>query len=650
MGSKGMTPKEYRAIFTGLRKTMGTLTEIQRKNLLRIYQEAAKEAGTTLASIADRGVSIEKLQLEAMTELLKKSAQMVADGTNKVTLSLLKDGFSKIGGAQQDLFSTIADRAGLKISGLDTMTMAINNRLIAATVNRTYADGYTYSQKVWGQFDANGRPIGVYGDWVNKIKNIYNLGAAQGIDPVQIARDLEKYVTSTDGKQFFTEGRWGKLVAGTEDYIRRIGTTGPDYRAMRIVRSEMYSSLQTAAIEFGRSNVGSTGMYRWVMQDGRDDWGCECEEYDGQLYKEEDVPSYPHPNCHTAGTLVLTSKGNKKIQDLKVGEYVITKDKQINRICGFYETKYKGIIFIFKTESGKEVRVTPEHKLFVNGDFITADRIQLGDYFQKIRSNTKPFSFVKAESKQFPFFRRKKLTFFSISNGFSRTGMPISTIDFDGQTFVREGNIDIEYVESKIWDWLFSNKGKSVKHNLFIFGSDSIVIKLGSFNFFKFWHLSSGNGGVTGGSRRLEAVKISPSNSFLCIWNIISGRKKASVNNIPRDAKTFGYSFNRKTFFAKKVLKNRGINVDFSTHNDKIISIETEYVNESVYNIRVENDETYFANSILSHNCGCTIVPEIMNMDDFVQMMKDYKDGIDTPDSRKMDVWASKEGLTIVQS
>jgi hypothetical protein len=290
-----MTSQEYKKIFRDLRKTMGSLTVEQQKNLLKIYSQAAKEASKALLSVSD---SLERIQLEAMTELLKRSAQMVADSTNKTVLSLLKSGFDIIGDGQKELIEETASRAGLRITGLDEMIFAINNRLIAATVNRTYANGYTYSERVWGQFDANGNPIGVFGDWINRIKNVVNIGIAQGIDPVQIARDTEKFLTSEGGIREKIEGRWGKLVPGTDEYIRRIGQAPIDYRAMRLVRSELYSSLQTASIEFGRSNPGSTGMYNWILQQGRESWPCDCEDLaKGSPYKEEDIPEYPHPLC-----------------------------------------------------------------------------------------------------------------------------------------------------------------------------------------------------------------------------------------------------------------------------------------------------------------------------------------------------------------
>ena len=101
---------------------------------------------------------------------------------------------------------------------------------------------------------------------------------------------MQEYVRGGVG----TIGRWGKLVPGASDYIRRMGSAGVDYRALRIVRSEMYRGIQSAQVEAGEMNPACTGLYDWVSHNG-------CQICDALMqsgpYKKDDIPDYAHPNC-----------------------------------------------------------------------------------------------------------------------------------------------------------------------------------------------------------------------------------------------------------------------------------------------------------------------------------------------------------------
>lgn len=325
-----MTSAEYSAIYKNLQKTLGTILSERRPDLLRVYQQAAKDAGAALKTVIAKGQSaMTTEQLRALEQMLKKSAQMVADATDDILISSLNKAGTYVGNIEKAYLSGAATEAGIKISGLDNMIYALNQSLIAATINRVYADGYTYSQKVWGQFDINGIPIGVYGDWVKKVKDFTSAGIAQGLDPAKIAKELESYVTSSGAEQFFKAGRWGKLLPGTKEYIKRLGKAGIDYRGIRLIRSELYSSLQTAAVEAGSNNPACTGYFKWILQSGREQWGCSCpDNAAGGPYTKESVPVYPHSNCYCTIEPVLI-RHDDFIQSLK--DYRDGKDTPMTR-------------------------------------------------------------------------------------------------------------------------------------------------------------------------------------------------------------------------------------------------------------------------------------------------------------------------------
>lgn len=76
--------------------------------------------------------------------------------------------------------------------------------------------------------------------------------------------------------------------------------------------------------------------------------------------------------CSPAGTLVSTPDGNIKIEDLKENDLVISYDEEkkcpkINTIHETYKRYYCGDLIELELENGKELKLTPEHLVFVQG-------------------------------------------------------------------------------------------------------------------------------------------------------------------------------------------------------------------------------------------------------------------------------------------
>ena len=150
------------------------------------------------------------------------------------------------------------------------------------TFNRIYADGYTYSQRIWN--------VGI--EYQNDIKRLISTDLALNRDLVETAKDLQAYVK---GKPQLAK-RWGDLIEGNKALFRRLRNV--DYRALRLVRSELYASLQSVSALSGAVNPGCSGWYDWIRQ-STIDWGCNCpDNAAGSPYMLNDLPGYDHPNCY----------------------------------------------------------------------------------------------------------------------------------------------------------------------------------------------------------------------------------------------------------------------------------------------------------------------------------------------------------------
>jgi len=120
----------------------------------------------------------------------------------------------------------------------------------------------------------------------------------QGIDPVIISREIERYLR--EGSEFVI-GRWGKLLPGTAEYKKRLGIAGADYRTQRVVRTELYQMIRDNSIATGTLNPACTEKFNWVLSPAHIDWGCECADIAaGSPYTAQEAQAYSdsiHPNC-----------------------------------------------------------------------------------------------------------------------------------------------------------------------------------------------------------------------------------------------------------------------------------------------------------------------------------------------------------------
>ena len=70
------------------------------------------------------------------------------------------------------------------------------------------------------------------------------------------------------------------------------------------------------------------------------------------------------PPCFCAGELVMTSAGLKEIQDVRIGDYVLTHTNTFQRVVDVMSRKAKGY-YNLKTQGCHNVRVTENHPFFV---------------------------------------------------------------------------------------------------------------------------------------------------------------------------------------------------------------------------------------------------------------------------------------------
>jgi hypothetical protein len=332
MGVRGVTTAEYAALYAQARRKAARMDATMRSQLASVYAQAADEAAAVVREALDRGLSALTLQTwQAIAGRLTRAADLVATGTESVARNLVTQMASLYPSVDAAFILSsvrLAIGADSRIteSGLGRLVSSIDTRLVQSLTSRLWTDGYSFSERVWGS-------SGVRGDYLERMKMTVAAGLAQGRDPAQIAKDIQVY--TADGKVALTQ-RWGNLEAGTSEFARRLPGR-LDWRAQRLVRSELYSSLQESSVMAGEMNPACTGKYDWVLQAGRQHWDCDCEDLAaGGPYAADEIPDYPHPNCGCMTRPRLADAGQFQ-HDLKAW----ASGEKVAYLDSWYRTTYK---------------------------------------------------------------------------------------------------------------------------------------------------------------------------------------------------------------------------------------------------------------------------------------------------------------------
>lgn len=323
-----MTNNEYNRLYRQARQKYAQINQTAIIRLRKIYTEAGRLVAAELRQAELAGVADSTLiSLRSIQRSLSIGAEKISVGVESALNSSINAGLkitsdinkNYVIGAMNDIDFVLTEK-------IKSMYTAIDRYLLESIANRVYQDGYTLSERVWR--------TGL--DYQNKIKNIISAGIAQGRDAIKIARDIQAYIKA--GKKALIN-RFGNLTRGAADFMSRIGDR-VDYNALRLIRSELYASLQEASIKQGLANPGTTDLYFWIMELGRQHWNCACPTLSANSpYALNDVPGYPHPQCRCQVRPQLRDR-KKFVNDLKKW----ADGNSVGYLDDWYNNQYKMVV------------------------------------------------------------------------------------------------------------------------------------------------------------------------------------------------------------------------------------------------------------------------------------------------------------------
>lgn len=276
-----MAGKANKLIFKDSEKARDSITDAQKKEIARLYEEWAKDLGEQAKYYRKRDTESSALlarQAKALQKSLTEQSKVVSNEVYKmikqniylVSDSVVKDNISwlySLGFNEKDLsmaFTSIPD---------DIVRMLVTGQI--------YESGWSLSSRIWG---SNERTL----------KNCYEIvakGVAENRPIYDIAKELEKYVSPQTAKSWNPILKMKNTKTGEWEY-QRIYRGKVDYNAQRLARTLVQHGYQQSFIAATEKNPFVL-KYQWLANGSR---VCPiCEARNGQLYNKDELP-LDHPN------------------------------------------------------------------------------------------------------------------------------------------------------------------------------------------------------------------------------------------------------------------------------------------------------------------------------------------------------------------
>jgi len=388
----------------------------------------------------------------------------------------------------------------------------------------------------------------------------------------------------------------------------RLGPTYIKNRAEMIARSEtIYAS--NAGAELGYMQSGVVEGKKWLT-------------------------AVDERTCFLANTKITTNKGYIPIQDIKIGNLVLTHKDRYKKVIKLYHRKYDGNV-VRITLKGDNIRLTAteNHPILVDGKWIEVRNIKQGD---RVNYFSIQNCFIGVEVKKVEKWKLKKnqaVYNLGVEDDNTYTANKIVVHNCDpcidmnnmtapiGQpTWEKEGldigdvqgkyGLDFDYTEGAMpfpplhprclidgQIKIYTSKGWRPIRGITI--GDLVLTHRGRFKKVTQLHFTP--------KQKPNVVKLIIDNKRQQIKLSVTENHPILIDNrwvVARDVKV-GDEIN----YLKRIILNHKGGYKFIPL--KIKRIERWKLNRPrmLYNLSVEDDESYIANGFVIHNCRCTITP-----------------------------------------
>lgn len=212
---------------------------------------------------------------------------------------------------------------------------------------------------------------------------------------------------------------WDRIAASEthqahqDGVANEIAARGDDERAAKVPEPDACEKCKDAYLEDGKPMVRPMS---WWMGQPPTNAGRKQADW---------VPARGamHPWCFPAGQRVLTARGEIPIEQVEVGEWVVSTAGHWRRVTQTFRHYHVGALRVL-SDGQRTVRSTPNHEFQSGGAWKPAETIDVGAELDQVRF---------AQPDDGPSVAFEKPRFARVLFGLSPGGVPITAVDLDGQ-------------------------------------------------------------------------------------------------------------------------------------------------------------------------------------------------------------------------
>lgn len=331
----------------------------------------------------------------------------------------------------------------------------------------------------------------------------------------------------------------------------------------------------------------------------------------------------PSP-CFEKDTLIMTDDGYKKIQDIKQGDNVLTHNNRYMKVITPMK-KYSDIIYNLNVEGNIPIKATGEHPFLVRTlmwkekyyDTLSKKyryRRKFSDPYWKHLEDLTTNDFISRAINQNNIvpnigkLNTNNIKLWWIIGRYIAEGYIL-----DNKIYLSYNKTTIKYLNS------LHIKYNSLANKIITIDNYELVEFLSKYNNVKNRYIDNIFFDLPKHLLEYFLIGYKSYNGYRCVnKNLLYGLQfcihkiyKCGINIIQIDD-VYRFSLDsRKSYYDNKHIYQR------------VINIEKEYYNGFVYNMSVEDDETYTANNIVVHNCSFLLLNEDIRREIGITRIKD---------------------------
>lgn len=303
--------------------------------------------------------------------------------------------------------------------------------------------------------------------------------------------------------------------------------------------------------------------------------------------------------CFPAGTLVLTEEGYKPIETVNITDKLLDVNGNLTKIKNKQVREYNGKLIGFEIEGGNTVKATEEHPFLVikgsknnEAEYIYANNIEIDDFLLFPRNIEQYARFENREIKRHndDYILRKVKNIF--------------TEEYKDNVFNFETESNSYIVENCIvhncqveWSTCSICENKAEKESEWCVPGDTLISMSNGKNK-KIKEVNVGDIVITHLGNNKRVLKVFERNIN---EDIIKIKNNNDVLLITRNHPIYVSKNGRDFDFVESGRLNESYYL--YNNNEKINKIQNIHYSGKVYNLEVEDDNSYIANGIAVHNC-----------------------------------------------